>query len=731
MTTTLEDEVEVVMIHIMEALDGALPEVVGGITRPEVETPTIIKEEEEEEDGEELTSRNSTTKTTDKKKEKKKSLLGLETEDLVTRDDHDESDETNRADESKIKKVKFSKTENSKTTVDKGVDSQLGREDDRTDDTEQNSPPKVGGILKVAENVNKSVEFGRIRTENDEQRIQMDTDLKRMGTDLPFTFDIPTEYDDLVELFDGRNENEMRIILERMIKVNHWSLGGDNKSRLNQLFAFLLQYLDDSVDPDQPKRCWQILNSLSPVLFTLCLMDPDSSGDYLRGVIQEKYQSYAKRETRAPTVHSLLFLKLVSTLFPTSDARHYVTTPALVFLCHALARVCPVTERDMSVTLFLATLAVEYIDLSKRYLPELVNYVQGCLLLFSRHPPLPLHKPFKSSSAQMFCLDARALTQQLALNGDSFASTTSSSEEISKENPSATNFPTKTKLSPSKTCTSIDENSHVLQPTMLCLTARDMFSTSGKGSGVKSGQCSSLFNVKAILCVLKLVNVLVDKYVDQYEASYLIFMRMRVALNQLSEEMNNCLHGKQADGGERYTMDAGNKVEEELMKGSGQKTELKKAVGKHNKTDAKKLVERMEEPPVLSAEARRLLSHVHDTLTQTVTKLDTARADSTFPYVAREKEKPKILRLFEPEIKPVLKFHTKGNQREREKLMAKYKKEMKGAIREIRKDGRFMQKVKLRETNRADEERKRKVKEILGGCANQEGEIRGLKRKKK
>uniref|UniRef100_A0A8D8W3I9 Uncharacterized protein n=1 Tax=Cacopsylla melanoneura TaxID=428564 RepID=A0A8D8W3I9_9HEMI len=52
MTTTLEDEVEVVMIHIMEALDGALPEVVGGITRPEVETPTIIKVGVEEEEGE-------------------------------------------------------------------------------------------------------------------------------------------------------------------------------------------------------------------------------------------------------------------------------------------------------------------------------------------------------------------------------------------------------------------------------------------------------------------------------------------------------------------------------------------------------------------------------------------------------------------------------------------------------------------------------------------------------
>ncbi|XP_008486065.1 nucleolar protein 14-like [Diaphorina citri] len=57
----------------------------------------------------------------------------------------------------------------------------------------------------------------------------------------------------MVALFQGRTVKEVKVILERMIKVNHWSLGGDNKARLSQLFAFLLQYLDDSVDPQEPK----------------------------------------------------------------------------------------------------------------------------------------------------------------------------------------------------------------------------------------------------------------------------------------------------------------------------------------------------------------------------------------------------------------------------------------------------------------------------------------------
>lgn len=66
---------------------------------------------------------------------------------------------------------------------------------------------------------------------------------------------------------------------------------------------------------------------------------------------------------------------------------------------------------------------------------------------------------------------------------------------------------------------------------------------------------------------------------------------------------------------------------------------------------------------------------------------------------------------------------------EREKLLHKYKKEMKGAIREIRKDRAFLSKLQIKQQIKNDTERKRKVKEIFGDAAKQQNELRKLKKK--
>lgn len=55
----------------------------------------------------------------------------------------------------------------------------------------------------------------------------------------------------------------------------------------------------------------------------------------------------------------LLFLKLVPLLFPTSDKRHSVTTPAFIFISEVL-RFCQVTtRRAIASGLFLASLFTE------------------------------------------------------------------------------------------------------------------------------------------------------------------------------------------------------------------------------------------------------------------------------------------------------------------------------------------------------------------------------------
>lgn len=619
-------------------------------------------------------------------------------DDLVDNDD-DSDDDNNDRDEEEVEKasdktVEKTKVDSGKTTKgetkDKGHDikdrtdlgTETGQEQtskssnkkiirfavDNDQANENQEEMKVGrvdetekkGILKNARNQNEDVEMKAIESQETKE---LEEELEKV--DLPFTFQVPKEYEELMELFDGRTMRDVRTILDRMIKVNHWSLGGDNKAKLNQLFAFLLQYLDDSVDPQEPKKCWQLLNTISPVLFELCLMDPDTSGGYLRSVIQEKYEAYSERDTRYPSVHSLIFLKLVSTLFPTSDARHYVTTPALIFLCHALAKSCPILTRDVAVGVFLATLCVEYIDLSKRYLPELVNYLQGILLLFCRSLPIPLTKPFKSACKHLLAFNPNELpVVQLPVQ----LRRKKTEESISKPN---------VKTSPSKKISSLDnqidlknDSSHC---TDLTIAAADFYSN--------EKDIPVTLKVKVLSSVLKLVSLLMDKYAS-YDAAYLIFDNIGTVIRRVKEEWN---------------MDVTIDKSEEIVR----------------RTD----------------NVRR--KSIEDQIEIVVAKFDVMKNDRPFNYVAKEKEKPKILRLFEPEIKPVLKFHTKGAQKQREKLLSKYKKEMKGAIREIRKDGRFLQKVKLREQHRADEDRHRRVKEILGGCANQEGEIRNLKRKRK
>ncbi|KAF1651935.1 Nucleolar protein 14, partial [Eudyptes chrysocome] len=99
-----------------------------------------------------------------------------------------------------------------------------------------------------------------------------------------------------------------------------------------------------------------------------------------------------------------------------------------------------------------------------------------------------------------------------------------------------------------------------------------------------------------------------------------------------------------------------------------------------------------------------------------------------------EKKKPVPLKQYTPKIVKVLEFGRKQGgskkEQERKQLIQKHKRELKGAIREIRKDNQFLARMQLSEIMERDSARKRKVKELLGSLATQEGEWKAMKRKK-
>lgn len=67
---------------------------------------------------------------------------------------------------------------------------------------------------------------------------------------------------------------------------------------------------------------------------------------------------------------------------------------------------------------------------------------------------------------------------------------------------------------------------------------------------------------------------------------------------------------------------------------------------------------------------------------------------------------------------------------EKEKLLHKYKREFKGAIRELRRDRDFLAKVQIEQQIKNDDKRKRKVKEIFGEAAMQQNELKRIKKRK-
>lgn len=52
-------------------------------------------------------------------------------------------------------------------------------------------------------------------------------------------------YEEFQETLEDRSIAEQTVIIERMIKVNHPSLGNNNRSNLERLYPYLLQHLND------------------------------------------------------------------------------------------------------------------------------------------------------------------------------------------------------------------------------------------------------------------------------------------------------------------------------------------------------------------------------------------------------------------------------------------------------------------------------------------------------
>uniref|UniRef100_A0A2I2YTS7 NOP14 nucleolar protein n=1 Tax=Gorilla gorilla gorilla TaxID=9595 RepID=A0A2I2YTS7_GORGO len=207
---------------------------------------------------------------------------------------------------------------------------------------------------------------------------------KATRDELPYTFAAPGSYEELRSLLLGRSMEEQLLVVERIQKCNHPSLAEGNKAQLEKLFGFLLEYVGDLATDDPPDL--RVIDKLVVHLYHLCQMFPESASDAIKFVLRDAMHEMeemieTKGRAALPGLDVLIYLKITGLLFPTSDFWHPVVTPALVCLSQLLTK-CPILSlQDVVKGLFVCCLFLEYVALSQRFIPELINFLLGILYI--------------------------------------------------------------------------------------------------------------------------------------------------------------------------------------------------------------------------------------------------------------------------------------------------------------------------------------------------------------
>ncbi|XP_011505256.1 PREDICTED: nucleolar protein 14 homolog [Ceratosolen solmsi marchali] len=228
--------------------------------------------------------------------------------------------------------------------------------------------------------------------------------MEKARQELPYTFTAPVTYKELQALIKDYNPDYQSVVIERIIKCNHWKLSNENKEKLSNLFSFLLQYLNDCTfgnDLEELTKFFQLFDRLCPHLYDLTHANPESTKLCLHDILKEKHSIFEKSIKTYPKLDTLFLFKLVSILYPTSDFRHPIVTPCLVFMSQILFKCKVRRKQDISKGLFLCTLILEYTILNKRWSPSVINFLRGIIFISLPKPFSKLIKvlpPFKTAN---------------------------------------------------------------------------------------------------------------------------------------------------------------------------------------------------------------------------------------------------------------------------------------------------------------------------------------------
>jgi len=239
------------------------------------------------------------------------------------------------------------------------------------------------------------------------KKIKQKARMKAKAT-IPFVFEVPTTLDALHDLIAAHASTgaDASLIIQRIHATNSVRLNHKNKEKMQNFYDVLLRrfvavgdaiFRSGNGGPDLER--YEQLNSLTKTLYVMSQDSPESAGAVwsrrlgifqkalskrLRDVEVTALGDACEEEFTAwPSTGMLLLMRALPHIFPSTDKRHAVVTPALLLLGQILAQTPIKTRYDVVMGLFCAGLMMEYTKGAKRLPPEATAFLAGVLRLFA------------------------------------------------------------------------------------------------------------------------------------------------------------------------------------------------------------------------------------------------------------------------------------------------------------------------------------------------------------
>lgn len=209
---------------------------------------------------------------------------------------------------------------------------------------------------------------------------------------IAYTFDMPESVADLLDIFGQYPAQQQPVIVDRILTLYHPRLDPENKEKISSFTNILAEYIiiSPELEPEtEEEDVAPVLDKLIAILKKLADKHNESLAEFFREQLNKAeirlQAAISKNSNEAVTeTPSHLFLfTLIAVVFSTSDHFHQIVTPASLLIGLQLSQVKLNQPADILAGLYIASTALTYQRIAKRYIPEISIFLSRALYLLS------------------------------------------------------------------------------------------------------------------------------------------------------------------------------------------------------------------------------------------------------------------------------------------------------------------------------------------------------------